>query len=1618
MNDIVKSYQERFRRSRHTFRRYAAFLLALAMITTLFVNWQLHGVGISMTAEYLCGEQEHTHTADCYTKMLVCGYNEGELENPDAVVTEPSTDDSTGDSGIALYSAEPVTLEPQIEWVPHEHTDECYTEVQTLTCLEEEHVHDDDCFDPEDGSLICDKFEHTHDESCYTTEYELTCGLEDGELVEQVVEPTESAALFEMAAAAPVAVALPVDTGEELVYHHHTDDCYEEVLTCPFPEHHHTVNCFSDTLADLEPASAPDVTLEGFWSKDLIDVAMTQLGYEQSEKNFKLDTEDHTTVRHYTRYGQAYGNPYGEWDVMFLSYCLNYAEIPEAIVPRTASALALRGAMKGMEWLLDEDGTAAAPGGIVLYKKTATYTVAVEPEEDTTSDDLTDLTSLYTENSADADDYGIATLPAIVDETTKPVVVDDDFTVPSITLPESEPQTTTKTATVETVGIVTDIDEEAGTLTVISGDVDGKVDYVTLAMSDISGVVSIASAQMAYESGAAVQPGQDTTKSTVTYIDTFNELDKNFSQGGITSITVKQGNKPLNPGDSINLTSGEKLSLTYNFSFPENALSNLTNRTLTYHLPDGITLSESKELQLKNDNDNGKEVGTVTVAPDGTVTIVFDESYNINEPFTGKLDFDVIASTVGDNDSSTIHFPTDLDITVKKRTDLSIKKDASAPYVDANGDIYIDYTVVVSSKEGWSDPIEILDQLNKNDSASGEYVKNSFALCKIDSNGTKTSISSYDMAYETVTSTDDSFHITDLDGLKAGERYELTYKVKITKIKRDDGSFEFQNAARSNNVNDWTWGYSKGDSRIWKNGSYDPDTNEITWTVCVKNPYGQDLKDAKVTDSITTDGATIKGNITLTETKDSNGNDVTNIIDDSIPPYSNNRGFEYTFGAGSNGKEYKFTYKTTVPTDSNGDPVKKVHNDSTFNIGGKDYSAGKDVKPSDRKWGFNKSAVDNNLTSTGENQYIAKWKISSSVPNSWTSYTFVDQIKVPDKGNHYGIASELDSEICNNMIFTTVDGQVLTAAQAGIDVDIKYYAESFSDKKDPDKYGYTPISAKDDSDTEIHTFIITLTYNGNYDSTIYDGTSPVKSMDITNYYTHVDTTAVPEGSSVSFYNNDSSYWYKKDAPKKSLTKGVSTNKGDSSYRNGYESSIPDAKYTGDGKGIFYQLILDVSSWTEFPEDGTITVTDTLPDGLEYKSSNTAAYFGWGGYAGSLINEPDSNHNQIFHDLTLPDNFTATLGKDGKTITFTFKNLKELDYQLQKNPSNRLTDLVIRYSATVKDPDWDRPQTVSKTYVNKAMWGENQADASITLNKDFDYLKKSANVEDVVDSKGNKTGEHIIHYTLNINPTYSDLLPGEDYVTLTDVLTVDDDYVTVHLDMDSVKLYDYPYKEGAQPLDTTSYELTYTTKKNGNHDEHTMTFKLQDSHGYVLKYDYVLDSDSTVKISNKASLSGDHNADSNATITRVDGSASVSKSQVTLYKVDSLNPLTRLQGAKFKLSSYNGTDFVDHPQQATHVTDVNGKIVIYLGQNQKDDSSNEFFDISSHVLYRLEETDPPKGYAKDSKSVVYFVFADAGDATAEAVLNAITIPAGVSSDDIVVCLNGQHKDISYRILVPG
>ena len=1646
MNDILKTYMERFRENRHTLRRYTAFVLALAMITTLFVNWQLHGVGISMTAQYQCGEEEHAHTADCYTKVLTCGYEEGELENADEVAAAAATSQPTVEEEPA-----PLALEPQIEFVPHEHTEDCYTEVQTLTCMEEEHVHGDDCFDPEDGSLICDKFEHTHDESCYTTEYELTCGLEEGELVEQVVEPTQSAELAAMAVAEPVALEPAVDTVEP-IYHHHTDACYEEVLTCPLPEHHHTVACLSDTSADVETpeewqAANAEAVMTGNWDEDLLSVAKTQLGYEQSEKNFEIDPADGVTLRYYSRYGQSYGNPYGEWDVMFLSYCLKYAGIPQSAIPQEASVLALRSSMSDMDWLLDgEDGSAANVGDIVIYNKYVTRTVAVDSSADGAADGLDDQFSMDAEgeNGAELEASGASALdaaPAAEDTPAADSVITPDLPgttnpeqpaakpvdstgtsasgadtlIPSVDSPAAEPQTTTVTDAqpVETVGIVSEADDD--TLTVISGDVDGKVAEVTLSNAEVLAVVDVAAAQYADEmlssavDGALKAPGmltlagvEDTTASTsTTYLDYFEET-KDTHKGGITGITVKQGTKILQQGERIELKDGDKLSLIYYFNIPEGALKDLTPKTLTYHLPEGIQLDEKKEFPLTVKNTDN-QVGTGVIQTDGTVKLNFNEDYKIDKPFTGQFDFQAEVSATGSGESTTIRFPTKLELTVKLPRDLDIKKEGATPVVEKDGSTYIKYTITVFSDKGWSEPIEIQDELQNNDTIAGEYDKNSFELVKIDKSKNETAVNSYSKTFETTTAGKPTFHITGLAALKAGEKYKLTYRVKITKNDATGaGSIDFKNKARSGNKDDDCTTHFE--ARISKDGSYNADTDKITWTVTVKNPYGQNLKGSKVVDTITTEGALIQGNIKLEQIRDKDGNWGTTSIGEPFAPNTDRKGFVYTFEQDAYGMEYKFTYVTSAPKDTDGKFL-KVHNDSTIKIDGKDYTAGKDVTPHDRKWGIWKETTGS-FTSTSDNQYTAGWKLSSEVPNYWKTYDYLDRIIVSENVEHYGIASELEKEIRDHLTFTNADNQTLTAEQAGIKVTIDYYDKDIVNLKYADPNQKLDVT---DNKTPVRAFIIHLENTGKY-----NGTSPVKSMYVSSYYTHVDTTKVQAGAEINICNNEAKYYYKKNIDKTSLTKGVSKNDSGTSPYYGSASTNYKPTATEDyksGMKVYYELVLDISSWSKFPEDGTVTVTDTLQDGLTFEEGSAKGFFGWGNWC-------QQNSSDTGFTFANTSNFEVTC--KGQTITFKFKNLNDRKAQheiVDKNDAKRATHLLVRYAATVTDPKWDNPKTTTGTYTNTAKWDGNDAEATITLNRSLEYLTKSAKAEAV-----KAEGKLVVHYSLDINPAGADLLEGGNTVTLTDTLAVQDQTVTAHLDMDSVKLYDYPYKKDSTPLETTSYGMVYkrTTDSSTGYDTHTMTFTLDDSHGYVLKYDYVLDSNDKVTLSNEAELAGSHHAKQETKTKTLDAHGSVSSSMFTLYKVDSLNSSTRLQGAKFNLSYYDKTTgtYKDHPDQPTHTTDAKGEIVLYLGQNEKDDHTGHF-SIEPDTLYKLVETDAPAGYQKgtEAESTVYVIFANPSGTpeTADEAWKKTDKPGPevLKQKDVVIVTGGQQKNYSVQ-----
>lgn len=155
--------------------------------------------------------------------------------------------------------------------------------------------------------------------------------------------------------------------------HQHTDECSQN--NCGIVEHIHTPSCYSDPSADVEKAEDWEATLPkltGEKGSDVLLIAQSQIGYTESEKNYVL-SEDGKSRKGITRYGQWYGNPYGDWANMFTLFCLRYAGVSEELI--SSSAQEMLGIWKESELYRDSQAYVPIAGDVVFLDKNFNGTV-------------------------------------------------------------------------------------------------------------------------------------------------------------------------------------------------------------------------------------------------------------------------------------------------------------------------------------------------------------------------------------------------------------------------------------------------------------------------------------------------------------------------------------------------------------------------------------------------------------------------------------------------------------------------------------------------------------------------------------------------------------------------------------------------------------------------------------------------------------------------------------------------------------------------------------------------------------------------------------------------------------------------------------------------------------------------------------------------------------------------------------------------------------------------------------------------------------------------------------------------------------------------------------------
>lgn len=1582
MNDILKTYMERFRENRHTLRRYTAFVLALAMITTLFVNWQLHGVGISMTAQYQCGEEEHTHTADCYTKVLTCGYEEGELENADELAAAAATSQPTVEAEPA-----PLALEPQIEFVPHEHTEDCYTEVQTLTCMEEEHVHGDDCFDPEDGTLICEKFEHTHDESCYTTEYELTCGLEEGELVEQVVEPTQSAELAAMAVAEPVALEPTVDTVEP-IYHHHTDACYEEVLTCPLPEHHHTVACLSDTSADVETpeewqAANAEAVMTGNWDEDLLSVAKTQLGYEQSEKNFEIDPADGVTLHYYSRYGQSYGNPYGEWDVMFLSYCLKYAGIPQSAIPQEASVLALRSSMSDMDWLLDgEDGSAANVGDIVIYNKYVTRTVAVDSSADGAADDLDDLFSMDAEgeNGAELETSGASALdtaPAAEDAPAADSVITPDLPdtanpeqpaakpvdstgtsasgadtlIPSVASPAAEPQTTTVTDAqpVETVGIVSEADEN--TLTVISGDVDGKVAEVTLSNAEVLAVVDVAAAQYADEmlssavDGALKAPdmltlaGEPTTVSTTTvgsaldgtnYVTDFKIQKQQGSQyvDVATSVVTDQmhGYLELKDIPAQDIASHDyKVKVALPEAFDLQSVASETGDLIdpNYTGPKGSVCGTYQFVK-----ENGKWYVLFTYDRDFIHQDQVSNTTKVRSTVNFDFRWDQTKVTTGGSNEFKVNEKAKVTIYIKREESTTPgeekkfsldKQSAGLKYDGKNA--YVDYTVKLTLKEDRAAPLTLTDTLTNPSGVTFDYVDTFLQVTGPDG-------SAPDISWADTTGSTGKMITLGTSGqtLQKGT-YTITYRVKADNF----GSTSYNGDDLKNFIKfgDDVEGTSTSikTKDIEKSGKLSKDGEIITWTVKINN--GDVMRylpaNAKFTDTIDTNQEFVANSFKVKKT-DADGNETKTKPTDVYN--STDHKLTYNLELGFN--KYEITYQTRV---TKAIPLTGLDVKNTGNLegGGLDSSSEGTVHIDSDV--LTKEAVGEPTNNGTEATLQWKSTINAENVDSYIYYDYSGTFWDNNAKKNYK-AQEID---LSSIKVTDKDGHDVTES-----VKITEWTDS---------------GKKDDYGKDLGLFTINFKGSGvtgpltiTYATKVKIDSLPGSSAAVENICYINDGSTVSAEQKVNKTSDMIQYFYKYAGE---------FNWNNVQNGNGSTTLQPGAK-------LPWTIEINEKGILEWIDDDEWVITDTIPKGLVLDENSVKI-----------------NCNGASPSTT---SYTVAVNKlaDGSTkmvITMTPEAFSYTDNVKKKIQSHIFITYDTTLDTTCHDI-WDENNTAK--FTNHATFerkGEKIGDTSFTETVTRRVVGKSGTFDET-------TG--LLTYQVKLNPYGATLNNGTD-MDLQDVMTVPSDLWadgsgTKRVTLEGISVFDaklqadgtleattwradltcvagkFDDDAAGNNVDTSTYYSKYSS--NSSHQLKAWTM-VPDSTPLVLVFHYRVNTEGLVKgitftFENTAKLNGKWSyEDSNTKFTSSSGASAgidFNSNRLTIVKYSG-TPDKVLPGAEFSLEKYNGTSWDNVGNCATSTS---GNVT--LGS------------LDVNTFYRLKETQAPDGY-RTPNNYHYFVISD-------------------------------------------
>ena len=1388
----------------------------------------------------------------------------------------------------------------------HVHTDACYT--KTLVCQKEES-------DGQEG--------HTHTENCYNTEREQICGKEEQE---------------------------PVPA------HHHTEECYETELVCTTPEHTHTVECLIDETADVETEADWESTipqnLTENWAENVVLIAQSQMGYQESRKNFRL-ADDGITRKGYTRYGAWYGNEYGDWCAMFAAFCIRYAGVSAEQMPVNSGCAAWISELKNAGMYVGSQTKQSKSGDLVFFDLdqdgSADHVGIVEKVQESGTLKVIEGNSadMVKENEWAAEDakiLGYGLIPENPLFQTQKEVKTEEKAAEEMTADAEEPEHTEDTANAENIDAPeTEPDETSQAET-------PKEQRISMSEQ----VTGLTGGETRYDADRNVYSSE-------------LKVDFNFQKDQI-----------------------EKNGYQYYYEYPEGVI-----------IPNGLLDGKNHDLY----DADGKKAGTYrfekTKSGAYRLAIDFDQAYvaAAGETIRGFVQFSgEIDGTKADGDGNiklvgkdqvTLDIPKEAIKYPDNETnhyDISTKKNGS--YEIKNGKLI--YTVYVTSLKGTPGTIDFQDVIQAEGMELGSpeiTVTKEMVSRYYGENGSwwdSNPITEEKMENQESTSENGTIQMTlpkiepaqeKTDGngttYKEYTRYKIVYTYEATNLNTEQPTAK--NIASASSKNDQTKVKSSAETNttiqnkhtVEKTGSFDTAENQIIWKITLNrnhlNLAGSGLTDEMLAKLADGTDVTIQPAEGYEITRDESGK-IT--------------GIRFTAEEGkTNTGEYTITYRTKAEPSWDS---REVQNTATFQPG--DGSA--KISTTGTVWiggGEIAKAVGSAEKSADGTTMVLPWKVTLTVPesgilsgtsivddptkNQWggaggTHYLTKEQVQAWTEGIYWADAEE------NRIATVSISdiAEISFQASDGKSYTLNEILNHTTENADSLTYTICNMTLKD-----------TLTVPKGAKKLIFAYKTTANIADAS-----IGSTWFCNKIRVGKREAYADYEYKKGGIVKTDENG---------------STETTSKKNADGT-LTWKITATLAE-----KSSMLSVLDTLPEGVELEEIRGESNLSGMGQITISKDGAVSGRNNVYQITGTYQNRKVNL-----ELTCTdAQNGTQLDAGVYT--------LVIKCKVSKEKLD---SYAAGKTYSfqNHAEATSDQGSMG-SVDQTQQWTEDASGDESkVVDKTGVWDNDsRRVKYSICLNPDGKDLVNGADTLTLTDVMK----YYTkmyVHLpnnwndgktlDLNawlvpgSVKLYRAEKQEDGVVLKGDEIKnWTWTVQTSvGDPDwqgaftiANTLTGSgLPDGTPMILEYDYQFQADVpkgyigdyALTVSNSAQLDGtayEDNEYQNDVMWKEQthtGQVSTDK-RCTLYKVSKGDYGTTLAGAVFRLQKYDGTGYVN--TDASYTTDTDGKIII---QWQKEDVD---FAYEKNVLYRLVETNAPQNYLlpeNPEENAVYFYFSEDGN----------------------------------------